>query len=211
MVLFPSTWWHSHSFYCLLWTNFLQLLLELTKMPDVMLETWNPKEDRKSQKQTTHTKNTLSTVHWSFPALSLLLLPLSPPHRAPHLASIFLRPGAWGESAVSHLRLNYLFCRFRAEHRFRLRGAHWADFLLLWHSRWPGPWCCRPCACRHVFHGRDSGGATMCWPLEEVPWHWNWDDYHQSRQVRTIPLIARFEDQENKLRSCYIFLSIYLR
>lgn len=159
----------------------------VAKMPDVMLETQNLKDGHKSPKQTI--KKIIK-----YPECCALELPSFKPSFVhplptplcpqPNLPS-FRAMVAGGSSAVSHLKLDCLFCRFRAKHWFRLWGAHWAYFLLLWHSHWLGPWCCRPCACSHVFHGRNSGGAAVCWPLEEVPWYWNWDDYHQSRQVRT--------------------------
>lgn len=147
-------------------------------------------------------------MHWSFPALSLLLLPLSHPIVPPTLPPSFEARGM-GESASFSPKAQLFILQIRAEHRFRLRGAHWADFLLADLHAWPGPWGCRPRACHHVFHGRDSGGATMCWPLEEVPWHWNWDDYHQSRQVRTIPLISQIPKTRRTNLGAY-FLFIYL-
>lgn len=170
-----------------------------------MLETWNLKEGHKSQKQTI--KKIIK-----YPGLCALELPsfkspfvlLSPQlHDAPLSASRPLGPGCCGGVRQLLTQAWCSFCRFRAEHWFRLRGAHWADLLPLWHSRWPGPWGRGPCACCHVLHGGDSGGAAVCWPLEEVPWHWNWDDHHQSRQVRT----SSFEWPPSKDRgqswSCY--------
>lgn len=119
---------------------------------------------------------------WGFPALSLLLL--APPPSPPCLShSPFFESQVWGQRAASHLSLDCSLFRFWAEHWIRLRGAHRADLLLLRRSRWSGVWFCRPSACCHVYHGGDSGGVTMCWPLEEVPWYWNGDDHHQSRQV----------------------------
>lgn len=146
-----------------------------------MLETRDLKEGRKSQKQTI--KKIIKYPECcalELPASSLLLFTLL--HSIPQSPSFRTRGG--GSSAVSHLRLNCLFCRFWAEHWFRLGGAHWENLLLLQRSRWPGLRCRRPCACCHVLHGRDPGGAAMCWPLEEVPWHWDWNDHHQSGEVR---------------------------
>lgn len=95
--------------------------------------------------------------------------------------------------AASHLGLDFSLFRFWAEHWVGLRGAHWADLLLLQHSHWPGFWWCRPSACCHVYHGGDSGRVTMCWSLEEVPWYWNGDDHHQSRQVRMFQWVTKFK------------------
>lgn len=62
-----------------------------------------------------HKKNTLSTVHWSFPGLSLLLLPLM------------------------------FILQIRAEHRFRLEVLTENGLpALLWHSRDLGPGAAGP-------------------------------------------------------------------
>lgn len=141
---------------------------------------------------------------WSFPASSLPLFTSPPLHSATLPTSIFQGWGVGGCPAVSHPRLDGVFCRFWAEHGFRLGGAGWADFLLLWHARWPGPGCCRRRACCHGFHGGDPGGAAVRWPLEAVPWHWDWDDHHQSGQVRTRSFEWPHLKNRGQSRSCSI-------
>lgn len=139
---------------------------------------------------------------WSFPASSLPLFTSPPLHSAALPTSIAQGRDVGGCPTVSHPRLDGVFCRFWAEHWFRLGGAGWADFLLLWHARWPGPGCCRRRACCYGFHGGDPGGAAVRWPLEAVSWHWDWDDHHQSGQVRTRSFERPHLKNGGQSRSC---------
>ena len=145
---------------------------------------------------------------WSFPVLSLLLLPFSPPHRAPHPASIFLRPGASGSSFSPKAQLFILQILSRAQVltlRCSLSGLPAPlTRTLTWALVLRAP-CLPPCLpwkrFRWSYNVLTSGRGSMT--LEP-----RWLSPKQAGKDNS--LIARFKDQENKLRSCYIFLFIYL-
>lgn len=147
----------------------------LQKQPDIMLETQSLKSGYKS-----HQKKTLKKIHTPYkrPLCFSLALPV--------LTFLFppLTPHTVGRTEVSYLAS--LLCRLRTEHWVRHRGAGRKDILLIWLPFWPYIWWLRPSASSTFIHGRDPGRAAVCGPLEEISWHWDRDDHHESRQVRHL-------------------------